>query len=129
MEIYLKLIAILATIKHIALSFVNTFYKAFMKKYITRLLSNFRRVIMVLGVASKISNWATNTKRIKRPLKNEPSPIMIDILNTFLLPDYAFSIDGCYLPIKFTIAPWNKRNLDTTCGGWIVLNKVWIYRG
>ena len=53
---------------------------------------------------------------------------MIDTLNTFLLPDYAFSIDCCYLPIKFTIAPWNKRNLDTTCGGWIVLNKVWSYR-
>jgi len=55
--------------------------------------------------------------------------LMIDTLNTFLLPDYAFSIDCCYLPIKFTIAPWNKRNLDTTDGGWIVLNKVWSYRG
>ena len=39
--------------------------------------------------------------------------LMIDTLNTFLLPDYAFSIDGCYLPIKLTIAPWNKRNLDS----------------
>jgi len=34
---------------------------------------------MVLGVVGRISNWAINTKRIKRPLKNEPSPIMIDI--------------------------------------------------
>jgi len=41
---------------------------------------------MVLGAASKISNWATNTKRIKRPLKDEPSPIMVDKNLAFLQP-------------------------------------------
>jgi len=46
-----------------------------------------------------------------------------DIINTFLLPDYAH---GFYLQFDFTIAPWNKRNIDTTCGGWIVLKNTGI---
>ncbi len=61
---------------------------------------------MVLGVASKISNWATNAKRIKRPLKNESSPIMIDTCVVQFLIQKSVKIRNIGLLILNTNAHW-----------------------
>ena len=32
-------------------------------------------------------------------------------------------------PNKFTLVPGDQRNPVTICCGWVILNKMWTYRG
>ena len=58
----------------------------------------------------------------------QPKP-HIDRHIKHLFPTWLFSLQWWFFPpIKFNIAHWNKKNLDTTSGGLIFLNKAWSYR-